>query len=622
MKKISLISLFLFFAICTNAQLDELRIGSFNIRYDAQGDTIRENIQGDTIREKNLWETRKEHVCDLINFYDFDIVGTQEVMESQLDIIDSLPNYNFARGDKNVNIKKENGEDDRSYNYRVIYYKKDKFDLIENGTFWTTSTPNTMPTGKYDGNFCCTWAKLRIKESSDFIFIFNSHLTWHFSEQRSKVLLDQINKITRGDSAANIILTGDFNYNQTSCGYRMLVGVEEFKFNQIFCKIDTFPYPWMIFLDCYETAQMRLSTNGTTNEFKRDGVRRERIDHIFLKSNRFIVDKYVILTDVYYNNEDFDFRFPSDHYPVMSVLKPVNPTNTNGKRNKIKTCSYNVGGFIVTGPNCWSNRLPLISKSILLHDVDIVGIQTANVAQLNQLKDSLNYDSSVDFLAAQPSPNTAILYNSKKYSVCKSDGINTMGIFNLTSNANDQTNVCTWIKLKDISNSFEFFVFNACLDSNNSTYQNYCVSKLKEKILEIAGLQPVFVTSTFSFNQNSPYYNDLNTSCVVKDAYDLSPIKYNSERSVNNNFTIDMIDSLRKDFIFTSPHFSVVRHGSPTTLYWTNTNNIPSHVFLDTLPMNIAEEGGYNPTRFIDAIPNFSSDHFPIIVELKYYNCN
>ncbi|MCC8145324.1 MAG: hypothetical protein LIO93_02540, partial [Bacteroidales bacterium] len=422
------------------------------------------------------------------------------------------------------------------------------------------------------------------------------HLTWCASKEIAKSLIAKIDSIV--DINANIILTGDFNYNQTSLGYAEMVKKYQ---------------------DAYDIAQLRLATNGTTNDMGRDYVRQERVDHIFVTDN-FIVDKHAIITDIYYYTDSV--RFPSDHYPVMSVLRPKNSTVTNDNRNKIKACSYNIGGSTTTGPDSWQNRLSLIYKSILIQNVDIIGIQKTNLSQLNQLKDSLNYNNSVNYRTIGSNINTSILYNNKKYEVCTNNGTPATGIFSLTSNVRDQTNICTWVKMKDISNSFEFYVFNARLDNNSITNQDYCISTLTEKISEIAEFWPAFLTGTFSFDHSISYYARLNSSCIVKDSYWLSPVKYNSDRTINDNYLTDMNNSKRKDFVFISPHFIPIRHGSPTTLYWTKPDNIPSQEFLNTLDMNQAREDIYNPTPYINVTPRFSSDHFPVIVELEYYNCN
>jgi len=59
------------FATATFAQT--ITVGSFNVRYDNPRDS------------GNLWSSRLPRVAALIDFHEFDIVGTQEGLQHQLD---------------------------------------------------------------------------------------------------------------------------------------------------------------------------------------------------------------------------------------------------------------------------------------------------------------------------------------------------------------------------------------------------------------------------------------------------------------------------------------------------------------------------------------------------------
>jgi len=72
MKRI--ISFFLLILpVCVLAQETPLKVMTFNIRYDNQGDGV------------NQWSNRKEKVADLIRKYDPDIIGVQEALHNQME---------------------------------------------------------------------------------------------------------------------------------------------------------------------------------------------------------------------------------------------------------------------------------------------------------------------------------------------------------------------------------------------------------------------------------------------------------------------------------------------------------------------------------------------------------
>jgi len=76
MKSIALCLVCFLFAINIFAQT--LTVGSFNVRYDNSRDS------------GNLWSSRLPRVAALIEFHEFDIVGTQEGLQHQLDGLQAL----------------------------------------------------------------------------------------------------------------------------------------------------------------------------------------------------------------------------------------------------------------------------------------------------------------------------------------------------------------------------------------------------------------------------------------------------------------------------------------------------------------------------------------------------
>ena len=67
-------------------------------------------------------------------FYDVDILGTQEVLHNQLeDLKQRLPEYGV------IGVGREDGKEKGEYS--ALWYKKDRFNLLDSGYFWLSETP-------------------------------------------------------------------------------------------------------------------------------------------------------------------------------------------------------------------------------------------------------------------------------------------------------------------------------------------------------------------------------------------------------------------------------------------------------------------------------------------------
>lgn len=254
-----------------------MNIATFNLRFDNPRDS------------GNLWKDRAPVVSNLIRFHEFDIFGTQEGLKNQLDdIAAALPEYSWygvARDDG-----KEKGE------YTAIYYRKDKFRLLKSGDFWLSPTPEKPGPG-WDArlNRICTWLYLEELKSKKKFYIFNTHFDHQGIEARkqsAKLILEKMKTIAGNNP---VILTGDFNGDHSSEWYQAIAGS-----NQV--------------VDTYKVAQHPYVNNGSFNAFGANLQHKSIIDHIFI-TKPFKVEKWGVLTDTYSG------KFPSDHFPVMTVLK-------------------------------------------------------------------------------------------------------------------------------------------------------------------------------------------------------------------------------------------------------------------------------------------------------------
>jgi endonuclease/exonuclease/phosphatase family metal-dependent hydrolase len=115
------------------------------------------------------------------------------------------------------------GKDSTTGEWGLILYRKDRFELIDNGDFWLTSTPDVV--SKIRGSECvriCTWAMLRDKVTDKTFVIANTHLDHKINTVRTKqagYLLDGIKDFIE---KYPVFLTGDFNAIPGSQAYLKL----------------------------------------------------------------------------------------------------------------------------------------------------------------------------------------------------------------------------------------------------------------------------------------------------------------------------------------------------------------------------------------------------------------
>ncbi len=255
-----------------------IKVSTFNIRYNANAD----------VESGNGWDIRKKPVADLIKRHGFEIVGTQEGDKNQLaDLQQLMPEFaitSYPYGGKG------------DLHNCAILYKKGRFELVDQGVFWLSETPNEPSIG-WDATDrrICNWAKFKEKKSGKEFYYFNVHFYWRLeiAKRESGPLMVKMMKEIAGESP--VICVGDFNSEAQT---------PQIKAVKSYLK------------DAFEaTEQPRkgiVNTNLGGGNFL--GPATNRIDYIFI-SNHIKVKDYEVFSDRY--NTD---RYPSDHLPVAANI--------------------------------------------------------------------------------------------------------------------------------------------------------------------------------------------------------------------------------------------------------------------------------------------------------------
>lgn len=273
--KLLLSLLFSCFFFCVDAQ--QMIVASFNIRMKTTADT------------GNLWDDRKQALTALVKFHEFDIFGIQEGFHDQVqDIQKALPRFAY------VGVGRDDGKN--AGEHSAIFYNATRFKMLKNGTFWLSPTNTEQPNKGWDAVLprICTWGVFEdVKNGKQFIFM-NTHFDHVGVVARRESAKLILNKAKEFAQDLPLVLTGDLNIDEHNDAYFTLAksGVVQ---------------------DVYGLADIVYQPNSTFNGWGKTLKTEGRIDHIFITAP-FHVHKYGVLTDTYLG------KFPSDHFPVMSVL--------------------------------------------------------------------------------------------------------------------------------------------------------------------------------------------------------------------------------------------------------------------------------------------------------------
>lgn len=282
---LTVIILFAFLCVAIAGYLYEDRgsitVMSFNIRCIM--------VEADTA---NNWYNRQDDVLNVILKYQPDIIGLQEVKKDQFDF-----------------LKKELGDIYGYYGvYRSafipiseaasIFYRKSRFEALNEDTFWLSETPDVMSRG-WDASVerVCSTLTLKDKKTKKVFKFYNTHFDHRGStaqEQSVHLLLNKIN-----ESGLPAIVTGDFNIRQDSTNYNNLVGG--------------------VLKDTKFLAPEESTDDGPTfNGFGNYNPAGKPIDFILISQGDFFTESYRIIRD-----KKQDGNYISDHFPVISVLKQL-----------------------------------------------------------------------------------------------------------------------------------------------------------------------------------------------------------------------------------------------------------------------------------------------------------
>lgn len=295
-------------------QADPIKILSFNLRYDVSS----HKLLSTEVRGKNLLK--------IIDKYDPDSISFCEATDNWMRYLrDAMKQKGYDYIGVGRDYGKDNASDKGNQNeHSPVFYKADKYDLIDSGTFWLSTTPEVAGSKSWDSadKRICSFAVLKNKKSGEVFAHLSTHLD-HESEDAKfngvMVIETYVREILKKHGNIGIVLSGDFN-----------------------TKINSQPYESVAtFMDdsrfiATKTGVVGSSKSGYTDPDKWESGNRTTvdpsvspIDYIFVKKGAYSVNYYTVVDDTFtFSNggKTWHDHPVSDHFGVFAEIALTKPS--------------------------------------------------------------------------------------------------------------------------------------------------------------------------------------------------------------------------------------------------------------------------------------------------------
>lgn len=267
-----------FLISCVEKEAGDIKVMTLNIRLDTPRDSI------------NAWPNRASIVAGFVREHSPDLLGMQEVLWHQYTYLDST-----LEGYGSIAAGRDDGK--MAGEASPVFYRKERFDPLTEGTFWLSATPDVPGSIGWGAAFTriATWIRLTDKQSGDTLLYVNTHFD-HISDSArvmgAHVLLGRVRELAGGN---DFIITGDFN---SLPGSPAISVMGEGGFARDSYTISETP-----------PAGMNYTFNGWKDE-PGEG----RIDYIFVRDGMKVLshETYRVIRDGV---------FISDHWPVIALIR-------------------------------------------------------------------------------------------------------------------------------------------------------------------------------------------------------------------------------------------------------------------------------------------------------------
>ena len=284
-----------------------IKVGTSNVKCPAPWDPTVENH----------WNYRSPFLFEQWRAQNPDIIGLQEPVAEYVDaVVAAFPEWDH------VGIGRDGGDKGE---FCPVFWRKSRFDLLKNGTFWLSGRPDEVGSVDPGANHprMCTFAHLKDRRTGRTVAFYNTH-TSYVSEKICAAQIGMIVEHMKGNTpeGAVRILTGDLNFEAGGAALRPaflegLVNADDVCASPLSGLWNSVTlYRFFPKSAPAEDVRRFLAAHGGDLKTARAafGDLGSRIDHIFVSPD-------VKVTACGVDDSNRGGWYPSDHMPKFAVLE-------------------------------------------------------------------------------------------------------------------------------------------------------------------------------------------------------------------------------------------------------------------------------------------------------------
>lgn len=251
--------------------------------------------------KKNKWEDRKDLAADLINELDAGIVGVQEMLPTMKEDFGKIFDKKFTI----IGEGRYGGRKPLNDEHSDILLNNNKVKILSHKTFWLSKNPEKQCSKAFLAFFprICTVAEILLKDSNQRIRVYNTHLDHISGFARKlgvKIILEYMNRYNNIEPLPTILM-GDMNSTPNGKAIKIL-------------RNNLHNYKSIHLTDVYTHYSDGKPFNTFHNFKGTQNAKKNPIDYMFVSDDFEIKKSYI-------STENYNGQYPSDHYPLVALLK-------------------------------------------------------------------------------------------------------------------------------------------------------------------------------------------------------------------------------------------------------------------------------------------------------------
>jgi endonuclease/exonuclease/phosphatase family metal-dependent hydrolase len=249
--------------------------------------------------EYDPWDDRLGYFADIFARHDPDLIGIQELtpINGEVDAV-------LAQAPGHEAVFYAPAEGGLPYPDATIFFRKERFSLVERGEYWLSPTPDEPSSTGFSSPQLprlLVWAVLRDRADGRELYFASTHFDNNSPSQELSAPL-VLERTAPFVDQGPVIVVGDFNSQPTDVAYATLTTDQShgFAFENVFDL----------------AAEWRVENNlEPAPDYDLDA----RIDHLFVVGDpsSWAVSEWIADLTVYGPNQ----RYPSDHFAIVATLE-------------------------------------------------------------------------------------------------------------------------------------------------------------------------------------------------------------------------------------------------------------------------------------------------------------